>query len=59
MSVGERIKERRKEIGLTADELAEKIEKNRATVFRYEKSEIMNIPTSRERKYFKVRKYYL
>ena len=44
MTVGERIKQRRKELGLSADELAEKLNKNRATVYRYENSDIERIP---------------
>ena len=44
MTVGERIKQRRKELGLSADELAEKLNKNRATVYRYESSDIERIP---------------
>ena len=41
---GERIKELRKALGLSADDLAEKIGKDRATIFRYEKGEIENMP---------------
>ncbi len=44
MSVGERISQRRKELGLTVDEVAEKLDKNRATVYRYESDEIENLP---------------
>lgn len=44
MKVGERIKLRRKEIGMSADKLGEIIGKNRATVFRYEKGDIENLP---------------
>lgn len=45
MTVGERIKQRRKELGLTVDEVAERLGKNRATVYRYESNEIENLPT--------------
>lgn len=41
---GERIKERRKALGLSADDLAARIGKDRATIFRYEKGEIENMP---------------
>lgn len=41
---GERIKERRKALGLSADDLATRIGKDRATIFRYEKGEIENMP---------------
>lgn len=46
MTIGQRIKKRRLEMGLTVDELAEKLNKNRATVYRYESSEIENLPTT-------------
>ena len=44
MTTGERIKERRNEIGMTADELADKIGVSRSTMFRYEKGSIEKIP---------------
>lgn len=46
MTIGERIKERRKELGMTVDELAEILGKNRATVYRYESNEIEKLPTT-------------
>ena len=46
MSIGERIKQRRLELNLSVDELADKLNKNRATVYRYENNEIENMPTS-------------
>lgn len=42
--VGSKIKELRRRLGLSADDLAEKIGKNRATIFRYENGEIENMP---------------
>ena len=39
-AIGQRIKERRKELGLSADDLARRIGKSRATMFRYENGEI-------------------
>ena len=36
MNTGDRIKQRRIELGLTADDLAQKIGKSRATIYRYE-----------------------
>ena len=42
-TVGERIKQLRMELGLSADELAEKVGKNRATIFRYESGDIENM----------------
>ena len=44
MRIGERIKQRRKELGLSADKLGEMLGKNRATIFRYENGEIENLP---------------
>jgi transcriptional regulator with XRE-family HTH domain len=46
MTIGERIRNRRKELGLTVDELAEKLGKNRATIYRYESNEIEKLPTT-------------
>jgi transcriptional regulator with XRE-family HTH domain len=43
MTIGERIKERRKELGMSVDELAEILGKNRATVYRYESDDIENL----------------
>lgn len=40
MTLGENIRTRRKELGMTVDELAEKVGKNRATIYRYENDEI-------------------
>lgn len=44
MSIGQRIKNRRKEMKMSADDLGKKIGKNRATIYRYEKDEIENMP---------------
>ena len=44
MSVGKRIKERRNELQMSVDDLATKLKKNRATIYRYEKGEIENLP---------------
>lgn len=44
MTIGERIKQRRIELGLSVDEVAEKLGKNRATVYRYESNDIENLP---------------
>lgn len=43
---GERIKKRRKQLGISADELAQKLEISRSTVFRYEKGEIDKVPAT-------------
>lgn len=44
MSIGERIKERRKALKISADELAKRLGKDRSTVYRYEKGDIENLP---------------
>ena len=46
MTIGERIKELRKEKGISVDKLAEIIGKDRATIYRYESSDIEKMPTS-------------
>ncbi|HCX62542.1 MAG TPA: hypothetical protein DHU59_08905, partial [Clostridiales bacterium] len=46
MTIGERIKKRRKELNMSVDKLAEILGKNRATVYRYESDEIENLPLS-------------
>jgi transcriptional regulator with XRE-family HTH domain len=43
MTIHERIKARRKELGLTADEVAAELGVSRATVYRYESAEIANM----------------
>jgi len=43
MSIGQRIAERRKELGLTADEVSAFIGVNRATLYKYESSQIKNM----------------
>ena len=45
MTVGDRIRMFRKARGYSADELGELIGKDRATVYRYESSEIEDMPT--------------
>lgn len=46
MTVGERIKERRKELRISVDYVAERLGKNRATIYRYESDEIENLPVT-------------
>lgn len=43
MRVGERIKSRRKEIGLSAEQVAKELGVSPATVYRYESNDIMNM----------------
>lgn len=45
MNVGKRIKDRRRELKYSVDYVAQKLGKNRATVYRYESDEIENMPT--------------
>lgn len=44
MTIGERIKRRREELGISVDELALVLGVNRATVYRYESNEIAKFP---------------
>lgn len=44
MHIGQRIKERRKELKISANELAKRLGKDRSTIYRYEKGEIENLP---------------
>lgn len=44
MSIGKRIKSLRTKKGMTIDDLASKLRKNRTTVYRYENGDIENLP---------------
>lgn len=44
MTIGQRIKERRKSIGLSAEQVAEGLSVSAATVYRYEKGDIEKLP---------------
>lgn len=44
MSIGQRIKSLRTKRGMTIDDLAAKLGKNRTTVYRYENGDIENLP---------------
>lgn len=44
MDIGERIKQRRKELKMSADALGKKLGKDRSTIYRYEKGDIENLP---------------
>lgn len=46
MDIGEIIKKRRNELNISVDELANLIGKNRATIYRYENSQIENLPAN-------------
>lgn len=45
-TIGKNIKNRRLELKMTVDEVAEKLNKNRATIYRYENGEIENLSVS-------------
>lgn len=44
MKIGQRMKERRKALKMSADELAQRLGKDRSTIYRYENGEIENLP---------------
>ena len=44
MNIGQRIKKRRKELRMSADELGRRLGKDRSTIYRYEKGDIENLP---------------
>ena len=44
MSIGQRIKTMRKQQGLSIDDLAYRLGKNRTTIYRYENGDIENLP---------------
>ena len=46
MTIGEKIKKRRKELGISINELAYALGKDRATIYRYENNEISSVPIS-------------
>jgi len=46
MEIYERIKARRKEIGLSADDVAASLGVSRATIYRYESADIEKLPTT-------------
>ena len=44
MNIGQRIKERRKALKMSAEEMGEKLGKDRSTIYRYENGFIENLP---------------
>ena len=44
MTIGDRIKIRRKHLKMSADELGRRLGKDRSTIYRYEKGDIENLP---------------
>lgn len=44
MTLGKRIRKRRKELKMSVDELAQKVGKDRSTIYRYENGDIGNMP---------------
>lgn len=47
MTIGDRMKMRRKQLKISADEIANQLGVSRSTIFRYEKGEIEKLPTER------------
>lgn len=45
MTIGERIKHRREDLGISVEEVARRLGKHRATIYRYESNEILSLPT--------------
>ncbi|EME3580357.1 helix-turn-helix domain-containing protein [Enterococcus faecium] len=56
MTIGEKMKFRRKELKISADEIAKTLGVSRSTIFRYEKGEIEKLPTENLRKIAEVLK---
>ena len=46
MTIGNKIKQRRKALGMSVDELARRIGKDRSTIYRYESGDIESIPVA-------------
>ena len=46
MTINERIKQRRTELGLSVDDLAARLKINRATIYRYENEDISKLPAT-------------
>lgn len=46
MNIGSRIQARRKQLGLSVEDLAKRLNKNRATIYRYESSYIEKLPVT-------------
>lgn len=44
MTIGQKIKELRQQLNMSVDDLATKLGKNRATIYRYERGDIENLP---------------
>jgi transcriptional regulator with XRE-family HTH domain len=44
VNIGTRIKQRRKELKMSADDLGKRLGKDRSTIYRYEKGDIENLP---------------
>ena len=44
MNIGKQIRKRRKELKMSVDELAQKVGKDRSTIYRYENGDIGNMP---------------
>ena len=47
MSIGSRIRKRRKELGLTQTELANRLHTTKQTIYKYENEIVTNLPSDR------------
>ena len=47
MSIGRKVKERRKELGLTQTELANRLNTTKQTIYKYENEIVTNLPSDR------------
>ena len=47
MSIGRKVKERRKELGLTQTELANRLNTTKQTIYKYENEVVTNLPSDR------------
>jgi len=47
MSIGSKVKERRKELGLTQEELANRLKTTKQTIYKYENEIVTNLPSDR------------
>ncbi len=54
MTVGDRIRKKRKELGISQTELAKKVDISKQTLYKYEKNIITNIPSNKIEEISKV-----
>ncbi len=54
MTVGDRIRKKREELGISQTELAEKIDISKQTLYKYEKNIVTNIPSNKVEEIAKI-----